>query len=261
MEFKVLFLDIDGTILMPDHSYSASTKEAITQVKEQGIEVFIATGRPLHEVQELAKELNVDSFIGYNGGYAVYKNEILVNEPMDRAQVQKLLEIAKEHHHELALYTTEKNYFTSLDHPAIQRFIDTFQLKNNAFITKDVLDQFLGMTIIHLKQSDTHYYQIDDNLRFSEVNVDGCRDAFDVLRKNVNKGEAVKKVLQRLYIQKEQSIAFGDGMNDKEMLQSVGESFAMGNAHPDLFQYAKHITTDVTDSGIYNGLKTLGLVK
>jgi hydroxymethylpyrimidine pyrophosphatase-like HAD family hydrolase len=48
----------------------------------------------------------------------------------------------------------------------------------------------------------------------------------------VNKGEAVKKVLQVLKIKKEQAIAFGDGMNDKEMLEVVGESFAMGNAHP-----------------------------
>ena len=117
------------------------------------------------------------------------------------------------------------------------------------------------MTLIHLNQSETSHYQIDDNLRFSEVNVDGARDAFDVLRLNMNKGEAVKKVLQRLQIPKEQAIAFGDGMNDKEMLEVVGESFAMGNAHSDLFQYAKYRTTAVTDSGIFNGLKTLGLVK
>ena len=91
MDYKVLFLDIDGTILMPDHTYSASTKDAISQVKEQGIEVFIATGRPLHEVRELAQELNVDSFIGYNGAFALYKNEVLVNEPMDRDQVVKII--------------------------------------------------------------------------------------------------------------------------------------------------------------------------
>ena len=261
MDYKVLFLDIDGTILMPDHTYSASTKDAILQVKEQGIEVFIATGRPLHEVRELAQELNVDSFIGYNGAFAIYKNEVLVNEPMDRDQVVRLLEIAEEHHHEMVLYNTEKNYYTSLDHPAVQRFNETFQLRNNALLTKDVLDQILSMTIIHLNQSETSHYQIDDNLRFSEVNVDGARDAFDVLRLNMNKGEAVKKVLQRLQIPKEQAIAFGDGMNDKEMLEVVGESFAMGNAHSDLFQYAKYRTTAVTDSGIFNGLKTLGLVK
>jgi Cof subfamily protein (haloacid dehalogenase superfamily) len=261
MEYKILFLDIDGTILMPDHTYSESTKEAILQVKDRGVEVFIATGRPLHEVRELAEELNVNSLIGYNGAFAIYKDEILVNEPMDRNQVESLLEIARKHHHEMVVYNTEKNFFTSLNHPAIQRFNETFQLRNNELLSKDVLDQILGMTIINLNQSETASYQIDDNLRFSEVNVDNTRDAFDVLRLNVNKGEAVKKVLQRLNITKEQSIAFGDGMNDKEMLQESGEGFAMGNAHPDLLQYAKHITTSVTDSGIYNGLKKLGLVK
>ena len=152
MDYKVLFLDIDGTILMPDHTYSASTKDAISQVKEQGIEVFIATGRPLHEVRELAQELNVDSFIGYNGAYALYKNEVLVNEPMDRDQVVRLLEIAQEHHHEMVLYNREKNYYTSLRSQAVQRFNETFQLRNNELLTKDVLDQILSMTLIHCNQ-------------------------------------------------------------------------------------------------------------
>ena len=54
MNYKIVFLDIDGTILMPDHKYASSTKDAIAQLKDQGVEVFIATGRPLHEVKELA---------------------------------------------------------------------------------------------------------------------------------------------------------------------------------------------------------------
>ena len=80
MEYKLLFLDIDGTILMPDHTYSESTKDAISQLKDLGIEVFIATGRPLHEIKELGQELNVDSFIAYNGAYAIYKNDLSMSQ-------------------------------------------------------------------------------------------------------------------------------------------------------------------------------------
>ena len=73
MKYKAVFFDIDGTILMPDHQYSPSTKEAIRQLQEHGIHTFIATGRPSHEIEELATELNIDSAIGFNGAYATIK--------------------------------------------------------------------------------------------------------------------------------------------------------------------------------------------
>ncbi|WP_338472234.1 HAD family hydrolase [Niallia sp. XMNu-256] len=260
MDYKIVFLDIDGTILMPDHTYTESTKEAIGQLKDQGIEVFIATGRPIHEIKELAEELKVTSFIGYNGALAIHNNKPVVDEPMKRSLVLKLLETARELHSEMLLYTSGKNYFTNLEHPDLQNFADTFQFKNNYLLTDEVLDQILGISIINVKPSEIAHFEIDDTLRLSEINVEGIEDAVDVIRTHVNKGEAIKKILHRLNINREQSIAFGDGMNDKEMIEVVGEGFAMGNSHPDLFQYAKHTTTSVSDSGIYNGLKKLGIV-
>jgi Cof subfamily protein (haloacid dehalogenase superfamily) len=258
--FKVVFLDIDGTILMPDHTYSNSTKEAIAQIQEKGIKVFIATGRPLHEIQELADELNVDSFIGYNGAYAVYNHENILNERFNKKEITAFLEIAKKHHHEMVFYTSNKNYYTSLHHPLVEDFNKNFSLNQNALLNEDMMDQVLSMNILNLAPSQTNLYQLNENIRLSQVQGEGNEHAYDVLRLDVNKGEAVKKVLRTLNIPKEQAIAFGDGMNDKEMLESVGESFAMGNANPSLFQYAKHKTTSVMESGIYTGLKQLGLV-
>jgi len=262
MDYKVLFLDIDGTILKPDHTYSESTKEAISQLLEQGIEVFIATGRPLHEIMELAKELHIQSFIGQNGALAVYQGKTVVDEPLSREHVERFLEIAKENKHELILFTNEKNYLTSLDHPKVKGFLEAFQMKENHLFTEEVIEHILGLTVLNIEDSSqTSLYEFDETIRLSQVNVEGNKHAYDMIRTNVNKGEAVKRLLHHLQIPKEQAIAFGDGMNDKEMLQAVGESFAMENANPELFQYAKHKTTSVMDSGIYHGLQKLGLVK
>ncbi|MBM7601887.1 Cof subfamily protein (haloacid dehalogenase superfamily) [Virgibacillus halotolerans] len=261
MTYKILFLDIDGTILKPDHTYDDSTKEAITQLQSQGIEVFICTGRPLHEVMELAEELHVDSYIGYNGAYAVYQNETIIDAPMDAKSVEQFLQVAKENNHEMVLYTNGKNYFTSLDQPFVQTFIDTFQLQHNELYTNETADKTLGVTVMNINHSEENLYEIAPNLRMSQVNIAGIENSYDIIRTNVNKGEAVDRILERLNITKEQAIAFGDGMNDKEMLLSVGEGFAMENGDPELFQYAKHTTSAVTNSGIFNGLKTLGLVK
>lgn len=261
MTYNILFLDIDGTILKPDHTYSQSTKEAIAQLQNQGIEVFLATGRPVHEIAELADELNVQSLIGYNGAYAIYQNKTIINEPMGSDTIKQFYEVAKEHGHEMVLYTNGKNYFTSLDASVSKRFIDTFQMKHNERFTANVMGDILGATIMNLDPSQPSLYELEANIHLSQVNIKGVENSYDVIRKSVNKGTAIKKLLALLDLSKEQAIAFGDGMNDKEMLQSVGAGFAMGNAHPDLLAYAKHTTTSVSESGIFNGLKKLGLVK
>ncbi|MFD2044855.1 HAD family hydrolase [Ornithinibacillus salinisoli] len=261
MTYKILFLDIDGTILKPDHTYTKLTKQAISQIKRQGIEIFLATGRPLHEIGELADELGVESFIGYNGAFAIYQNKTILDEPMKQSTINEYLSIAKEHGHELVFYTSEKNYFTSFDTPIINKFIETFQVKHNERVNSNVTDQILGITIMNLDPSQISLYEFEDDIRLAPVNVEGIVNSYDVIRKTVNKGEAIRRVLEHLHIPQQSAIAFGDGMNDKEMLQIVGEGFAMGNAHPDLIQYAKHQTTTVSESGVYQGLKKLGLIE
>ncbi|MBN6206014.1 HAD family phosphatase [Ralstonia pickettii] len=261
MEYKAVFLDIDGTILMPDHSYSASTVEAIKQLKAQDIHVFIATGRPLHEIFRLGAELGIENYIGYNGASAIYEGKEIVHKPLDKQIIQQFLKMAKNKQHEMVLYTNRQNYFTAMDDPVTKAFIDTFQMKENTRALDLTKAQILGVTLMKLQDADASEYELTENIHLSQVNVPGMQHAYDVIRNNVNKGEAIKKVLQQLNLKKEQTIAFGDGMNDKEMLTIAGTGFAMGNADPKLLPYASHRTTEVTEDGIFNGLKQLGLVR
>jgi len=99
--YKVLFLDIDGTILRPDHTMEDSTKKAIKTVQEQGIETVLATGRPLHEITELGYELNIQSYIGYNGALALYKGKQILAEPMSVKTVEYILEVAARNNHDV----------------------------------------------------------------------------------------------------------------------------------------------------------------
>jgi Cof subfamily protein (haloacid dehalogenase superfamily) len=260
-DFQILFLDIDGTILRPDDTIEDSTKIAIAQVQERGMEVFLATGRPLHEVMDLAKELNVTSFIGYNGAYGIYKGKDLFKEAMNPKTVKDFIKIANNNQHELVLYTKDKNVFTNVNIPVVKEFIKKFHLHKNETYSPTMDYAVLGMTLIHLMEKDPELYKNNEGIHLSQVNIEGMLHCYDVIRDNVNKGIGIQFVLKHLGIDKKNAIAFGDGMNDKEMLMNVGEGFAMGNGHPDLFQYAKHKTTEVTNSGIYNGLKMLGIIE
>ncbi|XJZ25665.1 Cof-type HAD-IIB family hydrolase [Bacillota bacterium Lsc_1132] len=258
--FKALFLDIDGTILTPDDQVEASTKEAISQVQKKGLDVFLATGRPIHEIKELADDLNISSFIGYNGAYAIYKGDDLFQIPMQPKTVADFFKVANEHHHEIVAYTNTTNAFSTINHPDVEKFSKKFHLQKNELYSPSIVNGVLGMTLINLKENDHLLYEVDNGIHLSQVNIEGMQHCYDVIRDTVNKGIGIQKVLKHLGISKESAIAFGDGLNDTEMLQNVGESFAMGNAHPELFKLAKHKTTKVTNSGVYNGLKQLGLL-
>lgn len=261
MNYKVVFLDIDGTILKPDHTYSPSTKNAILQLQAQNIKTIIATGRPLHEIKGLAKELNIDSAIGFNGACAIVEGKVIVNETFDPDIVEKIVDVAKINGHGIVLSTYGVNYLTDLDAPETKLFIKTFDFKLNEEFSKADFNQALALTVTRVNQDEALEYGFNDLIQPLQVNVPGMQHCYDIVRTDINKGYAVKKVLEYLQVTTEEAIAFGDGANDKEMMRSVGTSFAMGNADPLLFRYTTHRTTSVMDSGIYNGLKQIGLVE
>ncbi|MEH7385011.1 HAD family hydrolase [Bacillus sp. JJ1521] len=259
-DIKIVFLDIDGTILRPDDTIQESTKNAVSLLKEKGIEVFLATGRPLHEITDIGDELSISSYIAYNGAFAIHRDETLFNEPLPSSLVDNLLKTTKENHFDIVLYTKHKNIFTSMESEIVKDFIKTFHLQKNALYSENQKDEILGSTIITTQEHAEKKFEHIHEIHLSSVNVEGMKNCRDVIREKVNKGVAVKAVLATLQLLPEQAAAFGDGMNDKEMLSTVGSGFAMGNANPELFSYSKYKTTDVENSGVYNGLKSIGLV-
>src|SRR5689334_412975 len=136
-KYRVLFLDIDGTLVTPDNKVEESTKKAIAEVQSKGIEVFLATGRPLHEIDNLASELNIQSFIGYNGAYAIYKGEDIFQEPIEKSIVKRYLKIIDEHNHDAVFYSNKENIFTNLDAPLIHDFIEVFHFHKNKAYSPD----------------------------------------------------------------------------------------------------------------------------
>lgn len=260
MKYKIVFLDIDGTILGANYEYTDLTKKAIIEAKENGLEVFIATGRPLHEIRQLGEELNIQSFIAYNGALAEYKGEIVVHDPIDRQITDQIMELTNRYGQEIVTYTNDKSYVTSLNDASIQSFIDHFNINRTEKLDYDRLNELLSMTVLKIDEDILPYYKKIKNIHITQVNVDGFRSCYDITKFGVNKGNAVKEILKYLSISPSEAVAFGDGMNDVQMLEAVGESFAMGNGNPNLFPHAKYKAKTAEQSGIYYGLKQLDII-
>lgn len=259
MEKKIVFFDIDGTIFNKEKRIPNSTIEAIEKLKQANILVAIATGRAPFMFVDVKETLQIDSHISFNGSYVVWNNEVIDKVPLDRKQLMELEKRANELGHPM-IFLDENDHYTNhhQSHPFIVESIN-MDLK------------------IHYPKYDPKFYHTNDvyqALIFCEDMEDVYREQFtsfgyvrwhkyslDVMPQNGSKAKGIEKVLKHLNISRENCYAFGDGLNDIEMLQYVGTGVAMGNGHDRVKACADFVTKSVDEDGIYFGLRELGLIK
>lgn len=259
-EITHVFIDVDGTIVQHDQSIHPKTKEAISLAQEAGINIWLATGRPVHELDPLLQTLNIHHVIGYNGAYARKNHTVIYEKHMDEDLVDYFVDTVKKNEQELVLYSDTHNLFSSFKPSYVQKFIDHFGITLNERYTTKARARIYGMTLLNCKDEDLARYQKDVSLYFSQVNVTGMTNHYDVIQQGINKGTAIDAVLKAEHIPHAHAAAIGDGMNDKDMLETVGVGIAMGNAHPDLLAYADYTTKTVDEGGLYDAFSYLGII-
>lgn len=255
---SVIFFDIDGTLLNYDKKLPQSTKHAIFKLKENGHKIMFATGRAPFMFEDLRQELDIHDFISYNGQYVVLNREVLYANSLNVQSLEKLTEAAWKNDHPVVFMDHEDMRANVPSHPYIKESLETF--KSNLILKHDpsyYLGRELYQTLLFCPEGTEKQYEETfpsfDFVRWHPVSV-------DVIPKGGSKAKAIKLVTKKLNIPPEKQYAFGDGLNDMEMLQTVKNSIAMGNANETLKESAKYITKSVEDDGIYYGLQMVGLL-
>ncbi|WP_428910902.1 Cof-type HAD-IIB family hydrolase [Niallia sp. Krafla_26] len=255
---SIIFFDIDGTLLNDEKELPKSTKEAIYKLKENGHIVAIATGRAPFMYANLRAELDIDTYVSYNGQYVVLNGEVLYTNPLNIPALETLTEDALNHNHPVLFMDHEDMKANVPEHPYIHESINT--LKIEQFPTHDPLyyqDRELYQSMVFCAEGEEVYYQEKyqdfDFVRWHPVSV-------DVLPKGGSKAKGIEQIIKKLGFPKERQFAFGDGPNDVEMLSSIYNSVAMGNAGDHLKSVAKYVTKSVDNNGIQYGLEMVGLL-
>ncbi|MBL4952519.1 Cof-type HAD-IIB family hydrolase [Neobacillus sp. YIM B02564] len=254
---KIVFFDIDGTLLDQQKSLPNSTKKAIQKLKENGIFVAIATGRAPFMFEHLREELEIDSFVSFNGQYVVFENQVIYENPLSEGGLEELLSDTKNNNHPL-VFMNEKTMKASISkHRFIQESLATLGFphpnKDDQFYSKRKIYQ----TLLFCQEGDEQQYLTKyDHFHFIRWHP----LAVDVLPKGGSKAEGIKKLIKELGFALQDVYAFGDGLNDLEMLKTVGIGVAMGNGVPQAKELADFVTSDVSEDGIWNGLKELKLI-
>lgn len=258
MDKKIIFFDIDGTLLDHDKNLPSSARESIQKLQSQGHVVAIATGRAPFVFEDLREQLGIDTYISLNGQVVVHNNEVIYKNPIVTEQFEKLKEHSQAKAHPLVVLNEREWNVTVDNHPHVEAAMGSLKMEQQFLqhaVNHSLHEKFQAMLFCQAEE-ETDYQQAFpafDFIRWHDYSV-------DVLPKGSSKAIGIQKLLEALALEESNAYAFGDGLNDREMLSFIPNSFAMGNALDAVKSSAKYVTTHVDDDGIYHGLQKVGLI-
>ncbi|MDD6468198.1 MAG: HAD family hydrolase [Erysipelotrichaceae bacterium] len=247
MAIKTIFFDVDGTLVDPKTSSIAqSTIWTLQQLQKDGYRLCIASGRSYENIKdmEVAKVIVWDGYICCNGQQVVLKDgTFLQNQTCSKQIVNEVLAIANQLNHPICMIT-DKEWFLSV--PADQNTIQAMQFLHIPLPKVEIYHNQKVYAFICFADVGYDYapYQ-----QIKEIKAIPSYSSYaDVVLKSASKAKAIQKYLQ--HFQLEGYIAFGDSMNDYEMLQQADIAIAMGQGSEKIKQIADEITTAVDEDGI-----------
>lgn len=256
-DIQILFFDIDGTLVNPRTGrISDKTMQALHRLRDKGRKLFIATGRPPASLPDLTG-MCFDGFITVNGSLCYTSEEVIYHTPLAPEAVQKVIQNAAALGRPVTVATRHRLSANGWD----QDLADYYRLAGleltvdenfEAACREDVYQMMLGC-----READ--HPAIIRGAAGADITFSWDRAA-DVIPAGSGKAAAIRKVLEYYQLDASQAMAFGDGFNDIEMLQTVGTGVAMGNADPRVKAIAKDQCWPVWEEGIYHYCIDHGLI-
>lgn len=257
MEKKVLIFDIDGTILDLDKNIPEGVEEAFKQARDNGHITVIATGRAPFLAKAIVEQLEIDSYISYNGQIVQYEGKTIHKGVIDKKELKKLSEFAALKDQPLVYMDSHEMVSNVPDHQDVIESISTLKVGFPRQAEDFYLNNDIHQALVFCeKDVQEEYERAFPNLSFVRWHRVSC----DVLPKGMSKAVGIEILLEYLGADRKNAIAFGDGLNDVEMLKFVGTGVAMGNAVEELKKHATIVTDHVSENGLVNAMRKLKLI-
>lgn len=258
MDKKYIFFDLDGTLI--DHSENKVREKTLLLIKElkkNGHELFIATGRPPSLFYGIDKELGIESYIAANGCIAVYKDDIILNRPIPKQMVKKVVDYAVENSIDVGFESKDDYVVHTKITDLVDKFSDIFHLEYPD-VVKDyhLSNDVYQMVFFYTKDDYKRYEEMFPGLWFNF----SCEYGLDINLEGGLKDLGVKAMKDYLDIDIKDIICVGDGFNDVTMIEYAGLGIAMGNAKEEVKNRADMVAGHISDDGLYNIFKDLKLI-
>ena len=286
--YKLVAIDLDGTMLNRYGIVTEKTKQVIEQVQKNQIEVIIASGRPIDSIKTIAKEIKSENyFISGNGAilYDIKKDEILYENTLKKTKVLDIIKICEENSIFYNIYTEKEIISKTLNYNVLYYYKENLnkdeENKTHINIVEDIYDYILNRDekIIKITICDNNQTIFNSIIRrlneIGEIEVldvshmsrktikQGTEDIAieyfytEISAKNVNKWNALEFLAEKMNVKKEEIITIGDNINDKKMIECAGLGIAMQNGAPDVQKIADYITESNDNDGVAKALETV----
>lgn len=277
---KILFLDVDGTIVDYENNLPISAIEAIQSARAKGHLVYVCTGRSKAEMPAEIWQIGFDGMIGGNGSYVEYENQVLMHQLIPLEVEQRVVDWLESRGLEFYLESNNGLFASKNFREAARPVLRAYALGKGA--SEAGIQDLEAEDALHGLVYGGELYRDDLNkisfiLNSYQDHLDS-KEAFPELKagtwgghgeqalfgdlgvQGIDKAHAVAVILEHLGADRADTIAFGDAKVDIPMLEACQIGVAMGNGGPEIKAMADMVTDDVMSDGLYKAFEKLGLI-
>ncbi|MER1999760.1 MAG: Cof-type HAD-IIB family hydrolase [Lysinibacillus sp.] len=254
---KILFFDVDGTLYNSEKKLPMATIEAIERARNNGHEIAIATGRAPFMIRSLLEELKLDTYVCFNGQYVVYKGDVIFTDGVPKEELKRIVAFGEERQEPVVYLDAHEMVASTPGHKGIAESLATLKYPYPRIDRTFYETNAVYQTLIYVKEEQEQFYnETFPNIQLVRWHPYSC----DLLPKEGSKARGIQKLLDHIGRPIEDAIAFGDGLNDVEMIEAVGLGVVMGNGHEKALAVADVVAPHVDEDGLAKVMVELELI-
>ena len=285
--YKLIAVDLDGTLLNSYGEISKENKEAIKKAIDKGVQVVIASGRMPSSIENFCTEINANRYLIAGNGTLIYdteEQEIIYDRFMEKQKVLNIIKICEENSIYYSIYTENSIITKSLNYNVLYYQYENSKKpehkKTKINIVEDVykyIDEINTMPLLKMTVCDNNQVIFNSIIRklreLKDIDVldvehmsrkvikSGTKDVSieyfytEITNLNVNKWNALKVIIEKLDIKPEEVMAIGDNINDIEMVQNAGMGVVMGNSALKAMKIGNSTQSDNNSSGVAEAIE------
>ncbi|MBI6120583.1 Cof-type HAD-IIB family hydrolase [Salegentibacter maritimus] len=261
---KLIITDMDGTLLNDQHEIHPNFWEIEELLHKKGVMFSVASGRQFYNLESKFDRIKDRMlFFAENGTHVVHKGKDLYVNSLEKSAALDFIRKGRELPETYLVLCGKKSAY-------IETKDDSFYNEINKFYKKiekvedltEVDDTILKVTLCNFNGVEEHTYpHFKEHEKDYKVAI-AAQVFIDITSLTANKGNAISGIQKDLNISPEETLVFGDYLNDLEMIQNAKYSYAMKNAHPEIINASKYVTTySNNENGVLKTIEELGLLK
>lgn len=286
--YKLIAIDLDGTMLNSYGEVTENTKRVLKQTKQKGAEVVITSGRSIDSIKYIASEINSSKYMIAGNGAVVYdrsQNKILYEKYIPKNKALDIIQICEENSIYYNVYTNKTIIADGLRYNVLYYYKENLKkedqkkthitlVENIENYIKEMNEDEKIMKIFICDKNKTVFNSIvrkfsaiedidilDVSHMARKVIKQGTEDIpieyyyTEISMKDVDKWYALEFLIKKLGIQKEEVMAIGDNVNDRKMIEEAGKGIVMGGSTPKVSEVADYITLDCNNEGVAKAIE------